>query len=66
MNKDYIYKTCYWLKLDRDTKHVDKRVTLKKMKLDENSQYGFAMTKPIPMGCIKKSHNQPGELSMFC
>ena len=24
------------------------------MKLDENNQYGFAMTKPMPTGCIKK------------
>ena len=22
--------------------------------MDENNQYGFAMTKPMPTGCIKK------------
>ena len=24
------------------------------LKLDENNQYGFAMTKPMPTDCIKK------------
>ena len=31
-----------------------KRVTTKILKLDENNQYGFGMTKPFPIGCIKQ------------
>ena len=54
LNKDYNYKACYWLKLDSDKKHVNKRVISKILKLDKNNQYGFAMTKPMPTGCIKK------------
>ena len=27
--------------------------------MDENNQYGFAMTKPLPYGCIKKKKNLP-------
>ena len=27
--------------------------------MDENNQYGFAMTKPLPFGCIKKKKNLP-------
>ena len=29
------------------------------IKMDENNQYGFAMTKPLPYGCIKKKENLP-------
>ena len=31
-----------------------KRFSSKIIKMDENNQYGFAMTKPRPYGCIKK------------
>lgn len=31
-------------------------VISKIMKLDENNQYGFAMTKPMPIGCIKEKN----------
>ena len=27
------------------------------MKLDENKQYGYSMTKPLPTGCIKENKN---------
>ena len=27
--------------------------------MDENNQYGFAMTKPLPYGCIKKKKHVP-------
>ena len=27
--------------------------------MDENNQYGMAMTKPLPYGCIKKQKNVP-------
>ena len=52
--KDYDYKVCYKLKLDNDEGYESKRVISKILKLDENNQYGFAMTKPLPTGCIKK------------
>ena len=31
----------------------NKRVISKILKLDDNNQYGHAMTKPLPTGCIK-------------
>ena len=31
-----------------------KRLSSRIIKMDENNQYGFAMTKPLPYGCIKK------------
>ena len=31
-----------------------KQFSSKIIKMDENNQYGFAMTKPLPYGCIKK------------
>ena len=34
-----------------------KRFSSKIIKMDENNQYGFAMTKPLPDGCIKKKKN---------
>ena len=37
----------------------DKRVVTKILKMDENNQYGNAMTKPLPTGSIKKSKMLP-------
>ena len=34
-----------------------KSVVVKIMKLDENKQYGYSMTKPLPTGCIKENKN---------
>ena len=34
-----------------------KSVIVKIMKLDENKQYGYSMTKPLPTGCIKENKN---------
>ena len=34
---------------------INKRVITKILKLDENNQYGHAMTKPLPTGCIKNN-----------
>ena len=45
--KDYCYKICYKLKLD-------KILISKILKLDENNQCSFATTKPLPTGFIKK------------
>ena len=54
LNKDHNYKLCFRVKLDGDKNYVTKRVIWKILKLDENNQYGYAMIKPLPMGCIKK------------
>ena len=51
LSKDYNYKICYRLKLDEEKNWTTKRVILK---LGENNQYCYAMTKPMPTGCIKK------------
>ena len=34
---------------------MKKRVITKILKSDENNQYGFGMTKPLPTGCIKQN-----------
>ena len=52
--KDNSYKVSYNLKLDREEKYSTKRVISKILKLDENNQHGYAMTKPMPSGSIKK------------
>ena len=31
-----------------------KRLSSKIIKMDENNQYGMAMTRPLPYGCIKR------------
>ena len=36
-----------------------KRFSSKIIKMDENNQYGFAMTKPLLYGCIKLKKNLP-------
>ena len=50
--KDYQFKVVYHIKLDNE-KPQPKRVITKIPKLDENNQYGFRITKPLPTGCIK-------------
>ena len=52
--KDYSYKVSYDLNLDRKEKYSTKRVIYKILKLDESNKYGYAMTKPMPTGSIKK------------
>ena len=42
--------------IDDDKQYTDYRVISKIIKFDENNQYGFAMTKPMPIGTIKKTH----------
>ena len=49
--KDLNYKVVYNLTLN--DKKEKKRIITKILKLDENNQYGMAMTKPLPTGCIK-------------
>ena len=48
-------KLGYILKLDNSSDYERKRVITKIVKLDENNQYGFAMTRPMPTGCIKQN-----------
>ena len=38
-------------------KKKKKSVVAKILKLDENKQYGYSMTKPLPTGCIKENKN---------
>ena len=47
------------IKLDIDGKKQAKRISFKILKMDENSQYGMAMTKPLPYSCIKKQDKVP-------
>ena len=51
--KNQNYKLGYKLKLDKEEKYKDYRIISKIIKFDENNQYGFAMTKPMPVGGIK-------------
>ena len=55
-------KIVYSLKFNNEKKFQKKRVISKILKLDENNQYGFAMTKPMPTGCIKEN-NSPSWLT---
>ena len=36
-----------------------KRFSSKIIKMDESNQYGMAMTRPLPYGCIKRKKNIP-------
>ena len=49
--KDLNYKVAHDLILN--DKKEKKRIITKILKLDENNQYGMAMTEPLPTGCIK-------------
>ena len=50
-------KVIYSLRLDDENKFSKKRIISKIVKLDENNQYGYAMTKPMPTGCIKENNS---------
>ena len=50
VNEKVIFKTC-------DGQH--NRFSSKIIEMDENNQYGFAMTKPLPYRCIKEKKNLP-------
>ena len=50
-------KVVYSLKLNNEKTFSKKRVISKIVKLDENNQYGYAMTKPMPTGCIKENNS---------
>ena len=53
-NKRDNFKLIYGIKTGAGIKEK-KRVTTKILKMNENNQYGNAMTKPLPNDCIKKS-----------
>ena len=57
VNEKVIFKTC-------DGQH--KRFSSKIIKMDENNQYGFAMTKPLPYGCIKKKKKSSNIRRISC
>ena len=42
------------IKPDSERKPEKTSLITKILKLDENNQYGFAMTKPMPKGCVKE------------
>ena len=50
-------KVVYSLKLNDEKTFSKKRVMAKIVKLDENNQYGYAMTRPMPTGCIKQNNS---------
>ena len=45
--------------LFKTTDNELKRFSSKIIKMDRNNQYGMAMTKPLPCGCIKKQNKLP-------
>ena len=52
--KNQNYKVGFNIKLDDDATSTEYRVISKVIKFDENNQYDFAMTKPMPVGAIKE------------
>ena len=50
-------KLGYILKLDGYSSYKRKRVITKIIKFDENNQYEYAMTRPMPTGCIKQNNS---------
>ena len=52
-------KEKFLIELNIDRKKQIKRFSSKILKMDENNQYGMAMTKPLPYGCIKKQDKVP-------
>ena len=61
--KKFDYKIAYNLKIKNEK--VKKTVITKILKLDENNQYGNAMTKPLPTGCIKDNKDLSWETFNF-
>ena len=53
--KDYNYKICYNIRLKNEREYSKKRVITKILKLGENNQDGFSITKPLPTSCIKQN-----------
>ena len=51
------HKPIYSLRLNGEESPKKRRVFSKIFKLDENNQYGFAMTKSLPIGIFKRRAN---------
>ena len=49
--RDYL-KIIYKIQIDDEYSFHDRSIITKILKMDANNQYGFAMTKPMPTGCI--------------
>ena len=63
--KNQNYKVAYKIKLDNDDRDYERRVISKVLKFDENNQYGFAMTKPMPVGSIKEKKADYREFNLL-
>ena len=53
------FKLIYKIKSELSNKFENKKIVRKIIKMDENNQYGYAMTKPLPTGSIKKMKRAP-------
>ena len=58
-------KLVYKIKSKTTNEIENKRVSTVILKMDENNQYGNAMTKPLPIGCIKKEPQTPNIRELF-
>ena len=47
------------LKLDGEKTYIHRRMILQILKLDENNQNGYEMTKLLPTGCIEQQKRMP-------
>ena len=52
------HKPIYNVRLDGEESGRKRRVFSKVFNLDENNQYGFAMTKPLPISVFKKQSDR--------
>ena len=53
------------IRLDNENVYHERHVIIKILKLNENNQYGYPMTKPIPTVCIKE-HPSFSSPASFC
>ena len=53
------------IQLDNDDKAYERRVLSKVLKFDENNQYGFVMTKPMPVGSIQEKEDDFREFNFY-
>ena len=56
LDKNKNEKVLFDLQIDRKKKNF---FSTEILKMDENNQYGQAMAKPLPYGCIKKQEHLP-------
>ena len=47
------------IKLDAEKTYNNRRITSSILKLDENNQYSYPMTKSLPTGCNKQQKKVP-------